>query len=152
MVPGPPYLCLVLYFRGDRDLIISGESPFSKLAKQFFDGSDDVYRNNRFKVVPRVLEGNVFIKMAVQDTPTLLGNKLRQTYYRNDHYFEIDVDVASSTIARNIVGMMRETSKSLVIDLGFVLQGNDETELPEVLMCGCTIVNIDITTGNKTIP
>jgi hypothetical protein len=40
------------------------------------------------------------IKMAVKDTPTLLGNKLKQYYYRGDNYFELDVDVGSSSVAR----------------------------------------------------
>ncbi len=40
------------------------------------------------------------IKMAVKDTPTLLGNKLKQYYFKGDNYFEIDVDVGSSSVAR----------------------------------------------------
>ena len=150
IIPGPPFLCLIAYFKGDREMIDNDSTPFSKVAKKFFDGNDDSFRNSRFKVIPRILEGNIFIRMAVQDTPTLLGNKLTQTYYRSDHYFEIDVDVATSAIARNIVGMMKDASKNLVIDLGFVLQGEVEEELPEVLMCGTTIVYIDTTTARKT--
>ena len=149
IIPGPPYLSLIAYFKGDRDDIQYGSTAFSRIAKKFFFGEDDQYRNNRFKVVPRILEGNLFIQMAVQDTPTLLGNKLTQTYYKTDHYFEIDIDVATSTIARNIVGMMKDASKHLVIDLGFVLQGEKEEELPEVLMCGCTILYIDTKTAKK---
>lgn len=79
----------------------------------------------------------MIVKMAVKDTPTLLGNKLKQTYCRvsgvdvklasstvshgelpycncvaaifdnrkklylqGDNYFELDVDVGSSSVAR----------------------------------------------------
>jgi hypothetical protein len=48
----------------------------------------------------QVVDGNMVIKMAVKDTPTLLGNKLKQYYYRGDNYFELDVDVGSSSVAR----------------------------------------------------
>ena len=50
-------------------------------------------RNNRFKLIPIVVEGNMIIKFAIQDTATLLGNKLKQYYYKEEHYFEISVDV-----------------------------------------------------------
>ena len=46
---------------------------------------------------------NMVIKMAVKDTPTLLGNKLKCYYHKGDNYFEIDVDVASSSIARLVM-------------------------------------------------
>ena len=149
IIPGPPYLSLIAYFKGDRKIIDNDCTPYSRIAKKFFYGGDDQFRNNRFKVIPRILEGNMFIQMAVQDTPTLLGNKLTQTYHRAEEYFEIDVDVSTSTIARNIVGMMKDASKNLVIDLGFVLQGEKEEELPEVLMCGCTIVYIDTSKAKR---
>ena len=77
MVPGPPYLSFVAYFKGDRALI-EADTPFGRIARPFFNGSDDEFRNNRFKLIPRVLDGNMIIKMAVKDTPTLIGNKLKQ--------------------------------------------------------------------------
>ena len=151
IIPGPPYISLVAYFKGDREVINDDCTPFGKVASSFFHGRDDHFRNNRFKVIPRILEGNMFIHMAVQDTPTLLGNKLTQTYHSTDDYFEIDVDVATSAIARNVVGLMKDASKNIIIDLGFVLQGEKEEELPEVMMCGCTIVHIDTSTAKKVV-
>lgn len=90
------------------------------------------------------------IKMAVKDTPTLLGNKLKQYYFKvsflcwltqvilfdsskssypfycppwqGDNYFEIDVDVGSSSVARNVVGLAIGYSKAIVVDMGFCLQ------------------------------
>jgi hypothetical protein len=52
------------------------------VAYPFFFGNDDDFRNNRFKLIPKVVDGNMVVKMAVKDTPTLLGNKLKQYYYR----------------------------------------------------------------------
>ncbi len=39
----------------------------------------------------QVIDGNMIIKMAVKDTPTLLGNKLKQYYFKvivESHYAE----------------------------------------------------------------
>jgi hypothetical protein len=91
----------------------------------------------------------MLIKMAVQDTPTLLGTKLKQSYFMGPNYFEIDVEVGSSSVARNIVGLMIGSSTSLCIDIGMCLQGNDTEELPEELMCACTCKYLDTTTAKK---
>lgn len=148
MVPGPPFLSFVVYFAGDKALI-DADTPFGRVARPFFYGNDDEFRNNRFKLIPRIIDGNMIIKMAVKDTPTLLGNKLKQYYYRGDNYFELDVDVGSSSVARNVVGLAMGYSKAIVVDMGFCLQGNDEEELPEVLMGGCTCIHVDAGVAKK---
>ena len=82
--------------------MIDADTPFGRVARPFFYGNDDEFRNNRFKLIPKVIDGNLIIKMAVKDTPTLLGNKLKQYYYKGDNYFELDVDVGSSSVARSV--------------------------------------------------
>ena len=122
---------------------------FLKIARPFFDGQDDEFRNNHFKLIPKVVDGNMMIKLAVKDTPTLLGNKLKQYYYKGENYFEIDVDVSSSSVARNVVGLAVGYAKNIVVDMAICLQGNAEDELPEVLMGCCTCAHIDVTTAKK---
>jgi hypothetical protein len=51
----------------------------------------------------QIVDGNMIVKMAVKDTPALLGNKLKQYYHKGDNYFEVDVDVGSSSIARSVM-------------------------------------------------
>lgn len=148
MVPGPPNLSFVAYFKGDKSLI-EADTPFGRIARPFFTGNDDEFRNNRFKLIPRILDGNMIIKMAVKDTPTLIGNKLKQYYYKGDNYFEVDIDVTSSSVARNVTGLAIGYSKAIVVDIGFCLQGNEEHELPEVLMGGLTCIHVDTTTAKK---
>ena len=81
----------------------------------------------------------MIIKMAVKDTPALIGNKLKNHYFKvlrscsdllfliccdiqGDNYFELDVDVTSSSVARNLTGLAMGYSKTIVVDLGFCLQ------------------------------
>lgn len=148
MVPGPPFLSFVMYFQGDKALF-EQDTAFARVAKPFFFGNDDEFRNNRFKLIPKVIDGNMIIKMAVKDTPTLLGNKLKQYYYKDDHYFELDVDVGSSSVARNVVGLAIGYSKAIVVDMGICLQGNDDDELPEVLIGACTCIKVDMSLAKK---
>jgi hypothetical protein len=148
MVPGPPYLSFVAYLQGDKSLF-EEDTPFGRIARPFFNGNDDDFRNNRFKLIPKVIDGNMLIKMAVKDTPTLLGNKLKQYYYKGDNYFEIDVDVGSSSVARNVVGLAMGYAKNIIVDMGMCLQGNDESELPEVMLGGVTCIKVDTTKAKK---
>lgn len=148
MVPGPPFYSYCAYFEGDKKLI-EEDTPFGRVAHPFFNGNDEEFRNSRFKLIPKVVDGNMMVKMAVKDTPTLLGNKLKQYYYKGDNYFELDVDVGSSSVARNVVGLAMGYSKAIVVDMGFCLQGNDEDELPEVLMGASTVCHLDFSTAKK---
>jgi hypothetical protein len=148
MVPGPPFYSYCAYFEGDKKLI-EEDTPFGRVAHPFFNGNDEEFRNNRFKLIPKVVDGNMMVKMAVKDTPTLLGNKLKQYYYKGDNYFELDVDVGSSSVARNVVGLAMGYSKAIIVDMGFCLQGNDEDELPEVLMGASTVSHLDFSKAKK---
>jgi len=148
MIPGPPQLSLVAYFEGDYAKVGS-DTPFGRVARPFFTGNDDTFRNNRFKLIPKIVDGPFVVKMAVKDTPTLLGTKLKQHYFRGSNYFECAVDVGSSSVARNIVGMTMGYAKSVVVDLGFCLQGERGEELPEVLLGAFSCVRVDTTQAKK---
>lgn len=150
MVPGPPFISFVGYWEMDR-AIIDADSPFGRIARPFFYGNDDEFRNSHFKLIPKVVDGNMVIKLAVKDTPTLLGNKLKQYYHKADHYFELDVDVSSSSVARNVVGLAMGYAKNIVVDMALCLQGNDEAELPEVLFGACTAVRVDTSLAKKLV-
>lgn len=148
MIPGPPFLCFVVYMQGDPELL-EQDTPFGRIAKRFFHGNDDEFRNNRFKLIPKIIDGNMIVKMAVKDTPALLGNKLKQYYHKGDNYFEVDIDVGSSSIARNVVGLAIGYSKAIVVDMGICLQGDEENELPEVIIGGCSCIHVDMSKSKK---
>jgi hypothetical protein len=132
----------VVYWTGDKNKLME-DSPLGTIARRFINDGDDAFRNSRFKLIPKVVEGPTLVKMTVKDKPTLLGNKLTQHYYRGDNYFEVDVDVGSSVIAYNTVGMCLGVSEKLVVDMGITLQGNEEDELPEVMLASVTGVYLD---------
>lgn len=148
IIPGPPHLSFVAYFQGDRSKVAE-DTPFGRIARPFFDGDSDAFRDSRFKLIPKVVDGNMIVKMAIKDTPTLLGTKLKQHYFRGENYFELAVAVGSSAVAKNIVGMAIGYSKSIVVDLGFCLQGEGGEELPEVIMGAVSCVRIDCARAKK---
>lgn len=49
---------------------------------------------------------------------------------RGPNYMEVDIDVASSSVARHVVGLVAGAAKSVVVDMGILLQ---------VLRCGAAL-------------
>lgn len=82
--------------------------------------------------------------MAVGQKPALTGKKVSQHYYRGPGYFEIDVDLSSSAIATGILAMVRGVSKGMVVDLGVSIQGENEDELPEAVLCQTRFSRVDL--------
>ena len=58
-------------------------------------------------------------------------------------YLEADLDIVSSAAARNILAVVRSYTQVLTIDLGFVVQGNSQEELPEQMMLGLRLHGLD---------
>ncbi len=53
---------------------------------------------------------------------------------RGPGYFEMDVDVGSSRSAATAVGLVSGATKSMVIDMGVLLEGKTPEQLPEQLL------------------
>jgi hypothetical protein len=70
---------------------------------------------------------------------------------------QVDLDTSSSSAANYITGMVRGATKSLVVDLSFVLEGTTVAELPETLIGAVRFKNLDLATfttlqSDKEIP
>ena len=63
--------------------------------------------------------------------PCLLGRKVQQRYFRGNGYIETCVDVGSSTIASNIISILRSYAKNVKCQYGIIYQGECEDELCE---------------------
>ncbi|KDD74455.1 DUF1336 hypothetical protein [Helicosporidium sp. ATCC 50920] len=94
----------------------------------------DASRSRRLKLIPHIVRGSWVVKRAVGTTPVLLGQKLLTKYYRGPNYFEVDVDVTSNPVANSITGLVINAITSLVVDLAFLIEGQDERALPERLL------------------
>lgn len=120
-------------------------TAFDTLLHRFVTGTDD-FRDGRLKIIPRVAEGSWVVKKAIGRVPAILGRKLKQSYYYNAerNYLEIDADLGSSSVAGRIISMVKGTCKGLVVDMSFLLQGEDKTELPESLLGGIRMIHTDL--------
>ncbi|EGZ11181.1 hypothetical protein PHYSODRAFT_304784 [Phytophthora sojae] len=143
IIPGPENVCMVFYFQPVRDNVFEDGSPFSELLNDFFDG-DDQFRNSRFKLIPTVVEGSFIIKQSVGSKPTLLGNKLKCPYHRGENYFEVDIDISSNSVANTVVGMVQGVTKSLVVDMAFLLEAQTDEELPEIILGAVRMQHISL--------
>ncbi|KAG6587164.1 START-like domain [Phytophthora cinnamomi] len=148
VVPGNPRINLVLYYQVPHPSILTDGSPATELMADFLEGSDE-FRNERFKLIPCIVEGSFIVRQAVGSTPALIGKKLRQPYFRGKQYFELDVDIGSSAVANRVVGLVSGYTKKLVIDMGFVLEGQNPEELPERLFGSVRLVHIDLGVAKK---
>ena len=148
VVPGPPYYHLVMYFKAEEsqmDVIMGKvDSPFSRLSHKFFFGDDDNFRDQTFKLIPRIVEGNFLVRKAVGSTPAIMGTKLKQYYSRcpNNRYFELILDVTSSKVAAHVVGLAKGYAKNLIVDMGFVLEGKTVDVLPEKVAACCRLMHV----------
>ena len=112
-----------------------GDKPWSLLWRRFIKG-DDEFKNQRWKVgkrravrvvacfverrscqvIPRIAEGNWMVKRAVGTKPALLGTKLTHDWVVTDRYLDVSVDVASSSMASVLVGMLQQYAKYVPCD------------------------------------
>jgi hypothetical protein len=144
-VPGSQIYHQVAYFGVDNfEEIQQQATPFGRLMYKFIFGDDDDFRNKTFKLIPRIVEGNIVVRKAVGSKPSILGKKIKQKYIRGDRYFEIIIDVASDPMAQRIVKLCLGYTKQLVVDMVYVLEGtHDELTLPERVFGGVRMKNID---------
>jgi len=155
-VPGQQIYHAVFYFAADKkcmDEIKRCRTPFGRIMKQFLFGDSDSYRDKTFKLIPRIVEGNYVVRKAVGSKPAILGKKIKQYYVRSDRYFEVIVDIASDPVAKRITKLCLGCIKTIVVDIMFALEGNDESTLPERILGGARIKNLDFNKcdGKRTV-
>mmetsp|Transcript_8683 Transcript_8683/g.15673 ORF Transcript_8683/g.15673 Transcript_8683/m.15673 type:complete len:398 (+) Transcript_8683:1-1194(+) len=133
ILPGPPFYHGVFYFAVEDMSTIDGTNgtPSSKLCQRFLFGNSDGFRDRTFKLIPRIVEGNFLVRKAVGSTPAIMGTKLKQYYVRNDRFMEVILDCGSSPVATGVIRLSLGYAKTLVVDMGFLLEADDEEYLPE---------------------
>ncbi|KAK8660853.1 hypothetical protein V6N13_051761 [Hibiscus sabdariffa] len=140
-IPGKDHYSAVFYFATEDPI------PPGSLLYRFING-DDGFRNQRFKIVNRIVKGPWIVKKAVGNyAACLLGKALTCNYHRGADYLEVDVDIASSTIANAILHLALGYVTSVTIDMGFLVEAQTEDELPEKLIGAVRVSQIDMSSA-----
>jgi hypothetical protein len=108
---------------------------------------DEEFLNSRLKLIPTMVEANWAVKMAVGQRPAILGTKIPLRYFKGSNYLEVDIDLSTSSIASGIMSMVTGLSKSMIVDLGWTLQGDKAEELPERIVCQTRFNKVDLEAG-----
>lgn len=58
-------------------------------------------------------------------------------------YLEADLDIAASSAARGILSVTRTYTQVLTLNIGFVIEGTKQDELPEQMLVGARLHGID---------
>lgn len=145
VLPGPDFVyhCVSYFAVDDKSILTDTNTPFGRVAKPFFFGESDEFRDKTFKLIPRIVDGNFIVRNAVGSKPAILGQKVKQHYIRNERFFELIIDVASDSVASGIVKLALGYAKSLVVDMMFVLESTEEDQLPERILGGLRMINVD---------
>ncbi|KAL7595592.1 hypothetical protein Lser_V15G30696 [Lactuca serriola] len=154
-VPGRDHHSAVFYFATDDPI------PSGSLLYRFIHG-DDAFRNQRFKIVNRIVKGPWIVKATVGNySACLLGKALNCHYHSGPNYLEIDVDIGSSKVATAILRLALGCVTAVTIDMGFAVEAQEEEDLPEKLfgavricqmeMSSATFVDTDTATNRPLI-
>ncbi|XP_038972305.1 protein ENHANCED DISEASE RESISTANCE 2-like isoform X1 [Phoenix dactylifera] len=135
-IPGSSTYSLALYYMMDTPL------ENVPLLESFVKG-DDAFRNSRFKLIPYISKGSWIVKQSVGKKACLVGQALASHYFRGSNYLEVGIDAGSSTVARGVVSLVLGYLNNLVIELAFLIQGNTQEELPELLLGTCRLNHLD---------
>jgi len=144
MVPGSPRINHVEYFVEKEFVPVTDDDKmYQRMIDHFFADGNDAFRTSRFKLIPHIEVGNFLVKKAV-GKPTIVCKAIKTEYHVGDGYLEVAIDIGCSKIAERVLGVCTGFAKSLVIDLGYTIEGRKEEELPERLLCGLRIHYFDM--------
>jgi hypothetical protein len=138
---------------------MDGFSGAEVAAARYLQG-DDEHKNATLKIVPVVVQGPWVVKSIVGGKPAIIGMKMPVSYFYQAaepeqgkaEYLEMDLDIVASSAARGILSVVRGYTHILTMDLGFVIQGNAEDELPEQMLVGARLHSIDPLTAPALPP
>ena len=102
---------------------------------------DADYRNQRLKLIPYVAEGPWVVRNLVTGRPTLIGTKLPVQYHLHCDNGSaplltatLDIGPSISATAKKIVSVCRRYMNVLTVDIGLVIQAEEQEELPEQML------------------
>ncbi|CAK9183234.1 unnamed protein product [Ilex paraguariensis] len=127
-VPSKDNYSAVAYF------VATEPVPEGSLMDQFLKG-DDGFRNSRLKLIANIVKGPWIVKAAVgEQAICIIGRALTCKYCVAENFMEIDIDIGSSMVANAIVHLAFGYLTTLTVDLAFLIEGQNESELPERIL------------------
>mmetsp|Transcript_51580 Transcript_51580/g.95450 ORF Transcript_51580/g.95450 Transcript_51580/m.95450 type:complete len:344 (-) Transcript_51580:15-1046(-) len=123
-----------------------GCHPAENLLRRFIEDMSDEERTQRLKVIPQIADGPWVVQKVVGNTPAILGKNVNLTYFSQPGLLEVSIEVSSSRLGRRIVGVLQHAATAVVVDVGFVVEGQADEELPEQLLGGFRINRPDVDT------
>jgi len=124
----------------------------ASLLGRFIFGGDDAFRNARFKMIPLVTKGSWVVQSAVGSTPFIVGGALKVDFHQGERYFEVDVNVGSSSVANTVLTIVAPCARNIVVDIAYVIQGDTEVELPELLLATTRIIHLNWEDSSSILP
>lgn len=139
---------LVLWFVSKHDAQSITSKPGGKLFEKF-RSADDAFRNSRFKVVPCIHKGSFAVKAVMGERPCLVANSMKTHYFCGKTYIECDIDLASCSHSR--IQSLISDLPSMHISIAFVVQAQDEVELPEAILGCVSLLGFDPVTMARKV-
>lgn len=138
MLPTAPPLTVVSVFV--RQFGRTRAPPFEATLQRYKDGKNEV-KDLKLKYIVKIPNAPFMLRGAVSALggfrPVIMGKGyLEQHHYSGPNYTEVDIDVGSSRIARGIMGVVVPQMKKLNVDEAFLIEAQNQDELPEMLL-GC---------------
>eukprot|EP00892_Ulva_mutabilis_P002877 jgi/Ulvmu1/12590/UM092_0020.1 len=118
-------------------------SPFDLCMARFLADKGPL-RDAKLKLIPSLAQGSWVVRQAVGQTPVILGKRLKTEYTMEDAYIEADVDISANATAAGVTSLVAGAIKSLVFDIGIVLEGHSAEELPERLLGSVRLNHLDL--------
>lgn len=138
-----------------RKQLAEGSSPAAKLTRMWLEADGNLKERARLKAIPRLVnEDDVSLGiLAKYNAKPFMTGPVCHTFHRGANYLEADVDLHKFIwpARRGIYSFIQshELIKKLIIDIGFVVQGETDEELPEQMLgCG-RISGVDMTKMKK---
>ncbi len=129
---------------------IGDKNKFNEDENKFFDiNCSNEYRNNTFKIIPKIHKSNTLIKKIIKEKPFIIGKELLQTYKQYKNYFEIIIDIDSQNYDINlsftkriaeIFELLLKNSINIIGSIGFSIQN----EKPDKIIASCTFNHCDL--------
>eukprot|EP00250_Pteridium_aquilinum_P009087 c18433_g1_i1 orf=192-1304(-) len=137
-IPGRDYHHAIFYY------VLDDPIPDGSLFHRFIH-EDDTFRNSRFKLINRIVQGPWIVRATVGNyAACLLGKALTCNYIKGPNYFEIDVDIGSSALANAILHLALGYVSSVTVDMAFLVEAQAEDELPERILGAVRISQIEM--------